>query len=343
MRKLLLVLLSTGLLLPMVAFAQKRLPRECRQEIRQLCGQSNGRRAKIECLRKKSGQLSQHCHSELKARIGAKRKGRQKRSIGKQSAFNASEYSYGTHEKQKLDFFGVENSRNAPLIVFVHGGGWSLGDKKGRNENKSAFYNGLGYAFASLNYRLVPETKPDGQAADIADAIAYLRKDSTKLGFDPNHIVLMGHSAGAHLAAIVSTDTSYLEKANVPLSSIAGTILLDGAGYDVEKQMKQPGTKRFLKRMFVAAFSNNKTTQRRLSPVNHVSTPNGSNWLILHVASRADAKEQSELLGNKLQQNRAKVTVTAIPNSSHRSINKDAGTSGSAVGNEITAFLKRVL
>ena len=64
----------------------------------------------------------------------------------------------------------------APLVVFVHGGGWSIGDKRMGAGQKGAHFLGQGWAFASTNYRLVPQAKVEQQAADVASAVAWLRR-----------------------------------------------------------------------------------------------------------------------------------------------------------------------
>ena len=94
----------------------------------------------------------------------------------------------------------------APLVIFVHGGGWKRGDKNNATgQHKARHYVRQGYAFASINYRLVPDATVEQQAADVASAVAYLRGNAQRLGIDAKLIVLMGHSAGAHLVALVGT------------------------------------------------------------------------------------------------------------------------------------------
>ena len=323
------------------AVAQKaRLTPECRKEVRALCVPSGGRpeRGAIKsCLTDKASQLSQGCRAELMERIKQKRGNAPQQSPSE----GASEISYGADAKQRLDFYPAKDNAKAGLVVFVHGGGWSIGDKSNGTGTKPAFYNGLGYAFASINYRLVPQVKPGDQAQDVASAIAALRKDAARLGFDPDRIILMGHSAGAHLAALVSSDTRYLQNAGVPLAAIKGTVLLDGAGYDVGKQMASKDNK--LPGMYDAAFGKDPAVQKTLSPISYISAPNAANWLLLYVDSRPDSRAQSEALAVGLNSNGARTTLKAVPNSSHMSVNTDAGVAGSFVGSEIAAFAKRAL
>lgn len=319
------------------ASAQQRLTPTCRAEVVKLCAMSGDRRAIAECLMQKGLSLPASCQEELRARV-ANMARRELAEGGKANdAGEAREYSYGSHAKQRLDYYPTDRSSKAPLLLFIHGGGWSIGDKKFGTGTKPSFYNALGYNFASLNYRLVPDVTPAEQAIDIASAIAYLRANAAKLGISPNKIVLMGHSAGAHLAALVATDTRYLDRAAVPVAVIQGVILLDGAGYNVAAQMAYPGNR--VQNMYEAAFGKNSATQAALSPVSHVAAPNSPNWLILHVSSRPDAKPQSSALGAGLKSNGASVSVVPVPNSTHSSINKDAGTNGTFTANAIAKFL----
>lgn len=314
-----------------------RLPAECREELRALCLSSGGRPQRgafRACLKEKATQISQGCRAEIKQRIEQRGGNRQRQP----SSEGGREIGYGADPQQKLDIWPVAASgKRPPLIVYVHGGGWSRGDKATGTGGKPAFYNSQGFAFASLNYRLVPSVKPGDQAHDIATAIATLRAQSSALGFDPDRIILMGHSAGAHLAALVATDTRYLTKADVPVAALKGAVLLDGAGYDVPAQMADKRNR--VGALYDAAFGKDPAEQRALSPVAHVAAPNSANWLILHVDARADAKTQSEALAGGLRANGARVAVKAVPGSTHMSVNQDAGIAGSFVASEISAFI----
>jgi acetyl esterase/lipase len=319
-----------------VGLAQQRprLGQACRQEVMQLCGQSGDRKAIRACLVKERDKLSPDCGAKLREMRASRMGGaRMEKTRG------GTEYAYGSDAKQKLDFWPAPGAKT-PLVIFIHGGGWSIGDKGNDRSDKAGFYTGKGYAYASLNYRLVPAARPDGQAADIADGIAYLRRDAARLGFDPDRIMLMGHSAGAHLAALVSSDPRYFAKAGVPMGAIRGVVLLDGAGYDVSAQMADKGNR--VQGMYDAAFGSDPAYQKQVSPLAHAAGPNVGNWLLLHVASRADSDAQSTLLGAALARAGAKTSVTAVPDSSHMSVNRDAGVAGSFVAGQIEGFLSRV-
>jgi len=139
------------------------------------------------------------------------------------AAPGATEQAYGPRPLQKLDLWRVQASRPAPLVIFVHGGGWKRGDKNNATgAAKVTHLLGRGYAVASIDYDLVPDATVEQQAADVALAVAWLRNHAAENGIDPKRIVLMGHSAGAHLVALVGTDPTYLAAAGLSLSALSG-------------------------------------------------------------------------------------------------------------------------
>ncbi|MDN3645983.1 alpha/beta hydrolase [Pontixanthobacter aestiaquae] len=327
-----------GMLVAGVAHAQQRLPRECRQEIVQLCGSD---RSKIRsCLREKRSELSETCASELRERMQQRRAGN--RAVPTRMAPQKFDLvTFGDDPRQAIDFYrpmASAGTTDAPpaLILFVHGGGWQMGDRARANHAKPSHFQQTGYAYASTGYRLVPNVKVEDQAADIAAAVAKLRADAPELGFDPNRIILMGHSAGAHLAALVATDPTYLGD---DLAAIKGVILLDGAGYDAVSTLETAGP--LTKRIYEPAFSADPARQAALSPATYVGAPDVSDWLILHVADRARAKAQSEMFAAKLRKAGANAEAVAIPNTDHRRMNTELGTDNLAT-EKVDAFIAQL-
>lgn len=145
--------------------------------------------------------------------------------------------SYGSDALQTLDVWRAKNAQGpAPLVVFVHGGGWKRGSKdNATGQYKPMHYPGDGYAFASIDYRLVPDATVEQQAADVASAVKALIDRVDSLGIDRRRIVIMGHSAGAHLVALVGTDEKYLRAAGLSFADVAGVIPIDGAAYDITR------------------------------------------------------------------------------------------------------------
>lgn len=347
MRRLIMLSLCAALLASGLAAAQERqrLPADCRREVMALCRGAGGRDAIRACVRNRIAELSEDCRTAIVERALSRGRGEAARGDERaRPASGGSELSFGSDARQRLDYWPAarpgDGAAPPPLVLFIHGGGWSIGDKRQGAGDKPAYYTGLGYAFASTNYRLVPDVTPADQAADIAAAIAMLRRDAAQLGHDPDRIVLMGHSAGAHLAALVATDERYLAAAGVPMQAIAGVVLLDGAGYDVPRQMA--GARLLTERLYRPAFSDDPARQRALSPITHTGGSDARRWLILHVAERADAADQSRRLAEALRSGGATVDLHGIAGASHMSVNRDAGRAGTTEGEAIAGFLRRI-
>ena len=216
---------------------------------------------------------------------------------------------YGTAPEQKLDYYPptVFTRSAPPLIVFVHGGGWEHGSKdNATGAAKIRHFTGSGYAFATIDYRLVPGATVEQQAQDVASALAWLVSHARELHFNPGRMVLMGHSAGAHLAALVATDPRYMHGQDLMLDQLRGVVLLDGAAYDVPAQMAEAG--RFMRPIYTEAFGTDPARQRALSPIAHTRGPNVLSFLILHV-QREDGTRQSEALAKALRAEGSKVAV----------------------------------
>lgn len=256
------------------------------------------------------------------------------------SAGSLSETSYGSHSRQTLAFARPNLNRTTPVLLFVHGGGWAIGDKARNAEQRAAWLAPRGWAYATTNYRLVPDGSVEEQAADVASAIAWIRREGSRQGLDADRIVLMGHSAGAHLAALVASDPRYLKAVGVPMEAVRGVVLLDGAGYDVARQMKTPRNQ--ARGMYQQAFGSDPERQKRLSPISHAAAPNAARWLILPVARRADAVAQGEAFAAKLRTGGAQVTVLPQPGKTHRSLNQELGMAGDPPTALVEAFLQEV-
>lgn len=320
------------------AVAQRggRLPAECRKEVVQLCGIN--RDAIRSCLKENAAQLSESCRAEIREQVTKRRGG----GLSESSPAGATEMAYGSDALQKIDFWKA-NGVDAPLVVFVHGGGWKRGDKdNATGQSKAPHYVGQGYAFASINYRLVPDATVEQQAADVAASVAYLRSNAQKLGIDPKRIVLMGHSAGAHLSALVGTDPQYLREAGLDVSALAGVIPLDGAAYDVPAQMAEGA--RIMSDTYVQAFGTDPARQRALSPYWHAASPNSPAFLILHV-ERDDGARQSAKLAGALSKNGAQVKLQSFEGKGlrgHMEINRKLGETDYPATPVVDAWLREV-
>lgn len=250
--------------------------------------------------------------------------------------------SYGADGLQAVDYWAGP-SRDAPLVIFVHGGGWSRGDKRMMDgSDKLSHWRAQGYAVASVNYRLVPEATVEQQAADVAAAVALLKARSGRLGFDPERIALVGHSAGAHLVALVGTDPAYLRGAGLSFADIDGVVPLDGAAYHVPQQLEEGP--RIMGRTYRQAFGRDAARQERLSPTTQAAAPNASEFLILHV-QRPDGIKQSEAFGAALRRAGTGAEVRGFAGTGlngHAEINRRMGDPDYPATPVLDGFLARV-
>ena len=146
-------------------------------------------------------------------------------------SYDLKQYTYGSGQRQSLDIYRPKQATNKPPIVFVYGGAWKQGDKRDYTFVAHAL-TGLGHTVIVPNYRLYPAVRFPGFVNDVADAIRYTEVNaSTVLGQPMKSFILMGHSSGAHTAALLATDRSYLNQRGVRARS-AGLIAMAGP-YDL--------------------------------------------------------------------------------------------------------------
>ena len=143
------------------------------------------------------------------------------------------EIAYGADPAQRFDVYLPPQPQNAPILFMVHGGAWRVGDKTNERvvENKAAHWVPQGVIFVSVNYRMIPEAEPLVQAEDVARALAKVQELAPGWGGDPSNVILMGHSAGAHLVALINAapDIAAAQGAK----PWKGSVLLDSGALDV--------------------------------------------------------------------------------------------------------------
>lgn len=259
------------------------------------------------------------------------------RGVAAQRADRVQTLAYGSDPQHTLDFWPGA-AADSPLVVFVHGGGWSRGDKRMMHgSDKLRRWQAQGYAVASLNYRLVPEATVEQQGEDVAAAVALL-----KARFGPRRIALVGHSAGAHLVALVGTDPVYLRGAGLSFADIAGIVPLDGAAYDIPAQYEDGP--RIMQRTYRVAFGTDPARQAQLSPTLQAGAPNAAEFLILHV-ERDDGVRQSEALGAALRRAGASAEVREFSGKGlrgHMEINRRLGDPAYPATEVVDGFLADV-
>jgi acetyl esterase/lipase len=182
-----------------------------------------------------AAQLGRGLRGQLRQRLAEKR-AEEERPIDLQAIMSGARKrtdAYGTDAAQRLDVYIPPNARNAPILIMVHGGAWMIGDKAntGSIENKLKHWLTRGWIVVSVNYRMLPNAMAYAQAEDVAEAVQWTQGYAEDWGGDPRKIILMGHSAGAHLAALVSS------KPEMVGQPWAGTVVLDSAAMQVSATM----------------------------------------------------------------------------------------------------------
>jgi len=177
--------------------------------------------------------------------------------------------AYGSAARQKLDVYlppAASGAAPSPIVLMVHGGGWRLGDKAAERvvANKASHWLGQGMVFVSINYRLLPQAAPLAQADDVAHALAYVQAHAGEWHADPQRLVLMGHSAGAHLIALLSADPA--RAIALGAHPWAGSVALDSAALDLVQLMEDRHA-----RLYDRAFGADPAAWRAASPQHHLN------------------------------------------------------------------------
>ncbi|MGQ2990891.1 MAG: alpha/beta hydrolase [Brevundimonas sp.] len=245
----------------------------------------------------------------------------------------ARSLSYGTDPLQSVDLYADPGS--GPILMFVHGGGWSRGDRRMVNALPD-YATRHGLILASAGYRLAPAVTAREAAMDVAAAVGALRR-----ALPGRPIFLVGHSAGAHLAALVGVDPAYLGAVGMKPSDLGGVILLDGAGYDATGPRGPGVVGRALDAMYDQAFGPEGGSERAaLSPTLRVEAGRAyPPFLIFHVAGRQDAAAQSRALAAALTGAGGRAEVVSAPGETHMTINRDFGRADDPEGDRAAGFI----
>lgn len=167
-----------------------------------------------------------------------------------------------------LDVYSFAGAKNAPVIIYIHGGAWQRGSRK-QVGRKPDHYNRLGYIFVSIDYRLVPKVGVEGQLDDIDHALGWISENIGRYGGDPQNLHLMGHSAGAHLVAMGGVKPGNHGHQLIADGALRTIIANDTLAYDIPLLAKRRGGQ--LHRLHQIPFGNDADRWRRLSPVHQLT------------------------------------------------------------------------
>ncbi|HVA46130.1 MAG TPA: alpha/beta hydrolase [Pirellulales bacterium] len=254
-------------------------------------------------------------------------------------------YAEPSDQLQTLDIYAPPNADKLPVILWIHGGGWQTGDKSEVNGKPGAF-NEKRFIFVSMNYRLMPAVEMAAIVGDVAKSIRWVHDHVAQYGGAPERLFVMGHSAGAQLAALVCTDERYLKAEGLSLAIIKGCVPVDGDTYDVPLIIETAARRRRAlgqpEPIFGhdQKFGGNPAKHRDFSAVNHVARDKGiPPFLLLHVADNVDTTAQAGRLASALTNAGAFVQVFGAKATDHRRIDANLGLANDPSTEAVFQFL----
>lgn len=238
---------------------------------------------------------------------------------------------YGTNNQQRMDAYLPQQAKGAPVIFMVHGGAWRWGDKSATNviHNKVKRWVSKGFIFISVNYRLFPTARPLEQAQDVASALAAAQNMAASWGGNQEKFIVMGHSAGAHLVALVtaSPDIAFKQGAKPWL----GTILLDSAAFDMVKIMEEKHA-----HLYDLVFGKDPAYWRAASPF-HILSETAIPFLAVCSTHHTDSCPWATKFAAKAESLKVRASVLE-QDLSHKDINLKLGLEGSYT-NAVESFM----
>lgn len=235
---------------------------------------------------------------------------------------------YGPDPAQRMDVFVPPGVRGAPVIFMVHGGGWRRGDKAhGRVvDNKVAHWLPAGAIVVSVNYRMLPEADVPTQRDDVAAALTKAQSLAASWGGDPSRFVLMGHSAGAHLVALLAAAPP------AGVQSWRAAVLLDSGALDVPRLMTERHAP-----LFDRAFGTDPAFWAATSPRHRLSGPTPP-WLAVCSSRRSQACDQVDAFAQRVRDTGGRIELLPL-DLSHGDINSTLGEPGHYTA-RVDAFLR---
>jgi acetyl esterase/lipase len=209
--------------------------------------------------------------------------------------------------KHKLDLYLPKGQKDFPVLFFIHGGGWTMGDRY--------LYGTLGQVFARngigtvlISYRLSPKVQHPAHIQDVAKAFAWTCRHIGEHGGRADQIFVSGHSAGGHLAALLATDESYLKAEKLSLKNIKGAIPVSGV-YTIRASQRN-----------AKIFGTDETVVRQASPLQHV-TGNHPPFLVIYASKDfPDCGKMSEEFCQAVQKAKGETTSLEVKDRDHFSI-----------------------
>ncbi|BCS33781.1 hypothetical protein TBR22_A30080 [Luteitalea sp. TBR-22] len=258
-------------------------------------------------------------------------------------------YVAGGHPRQVLDIHAPAGARGLPVVFWIHGGGWQTGHK-GLVASKPKAFTERGFVFVSINHRLLPGSPMEDVVSDVHTALAWVRAHVAEYGGDPSRVLVMGHSSGGQLAALMCVDDRRLKAAGQSLAFIKGCVPVDADTFDIRAIIEVAETRARVHGLPLPTFGhrqkfgNDPARHRDFSPVTHVAAGKAiPPFLIVHVSENADTGAQARRMKAALEAAGVTATIVSGRDTTHGRINDDIGTPGDPVTSELFAFVDKAL
>ena len=244
---------------------------------------------------------------------------------------------YGPDARHKLDLYGAEGLKKAPVVVFFHGGAYVRGERNVNSEvygNVATYFARNGLLGVNATYRLAPAVQWPGAAQDVASVVRWLKENAAKHGGDPSRIYLIGHSAGAtHIATYAHIKSLQSGQGH----GVAGIVLMSGR-YHFDPKPDDPNLKNFQ-----AYFGTDASQYPARSPINHVKTAAPlPTFIVISEYDNPDLDTQGALLFAALcDRDRACPRFTRMEKHNHLSMVYQFNTADEAMGREVSEFIRR--
>jgi len=237
-----------------------------------------------------------------------------------------------------LDIYAPHQAQNAPVMIFIHGGEWSRGDKR-EISSLPRFFNSHGMLLVCPNYRLSPKDVHPAQVDDLARAIAWCKAHIAEYGGNPQRLFLMGHSAGCHLATLLALDGEYLAKMQLKPTDLRGVIAWSGGMYDLPDRYQAGGS---YHPFIEATFGASAQAQRLASPITFVGNAAAAPpFLFASVddPKSAASRQATEEMVRQLTADGGKAQSVLLINRTHSQARDLLGADGDQTGQIILDFL----
>ncbi|KLN52579.1 carboxylesterase NlhH [Variovorax paradoxus] len=243
---------------------------------------------------------------------------------------------YGPDAQQRMDVYLPQQPRGAPVLVMVHGGAWMFGNKGAASvvdRKVEHWVRGQGFILVSVGYRFVPQVTPLEQAQDVARAVAAAQAHAASWGADPSRLVLVGHSAGAHLVALIGASSAIARQQGA--RRWLATVALDSAALDTVALMQR----RHLP-FYDRVFGNDAALWRAVSPTETLA-PDAPPMLLVCSTQRRDGScAQARQFAARVASAGGRADLLPL-DLSHAAIDAELGLPGAYTA-DVDAFIRSV-